>query len=79
MPDTPDLFDDEVSVKEEPQDAPQKHEPDDGVENILLHESASRDYLEYAVAVVKGRALPDIKDGKNLFSGECYTPCVSLA
>ncbi len=37
-------------------------EEDDG-ESILLHESASRDYLEYAVAVVKGRALPDVKDG----------------
>ncbi|GHU14054.1 DNA topoisomerase 4 subunit A [Betaproteobacteria bacterium] len=35
---------------------------DDGT-SVLLHESASRDYLEYAVAVVKGRALPDVKDG----------------
>ncbi|MCL2020616.1 MAG: DNA topoisomerase IV subunit A [Betaproteobacteria bacterium] len=32
-------------------------------ESVLLHESAARDYLEYAVAVVKGRALPDVKDG----------------
>jgi topoisomerase-4 subunit A len=31
---------------------------------VLLHESASRDYLEYAVAVVKGRALPDVRDGQ---------------
>jgi topoisomerase-4 subunit A len=37
-------------------------EEDDG-ESILLHESASRDYLEYAIAVVKGRALPDARDG----------------
>ena len=35
---------------------------DDG-ESVPLHESAARDYLEYAVAVVKGRALPDVKDG----------------
>ncbi|MDR1350381.1 MAG: DNA topoisomerase IV subunit A [Zoogloeaceae bacterium] len=35
---------------------------DDGA-CVLLHESASRDYLEYAIAVVKGRALPDVKDG----------------
>jgi topoisomerase-4 subunit A len=34
-----------------------------GGESILLHDSAARDYLEYAVAVVKGRALPDVKDG----------------
>jgi topoisomerase-4 subunit A len=36
---------------------------DDG-DSILLHETAARDYLEYAVAVVKGRALPDVKDGQ---------------
>ena len=36
---------------------------DDG-DSILLHESAARDYLEYAVAVVKGRALPDARDGQ---------------
>ncbi|MDR0737305.1 MAG: DNA topoisomerase IV subunit A [Zoogloeaceae bacterium] len=35
---------------------------DDGA-SVLLHESALRDYLEYAVAVVKGRALPNVKDG----------------
>ncbi|HPT50044.1 MAG TPA: DNA topoisomerase IV subunit A [Accumulibacter sp.] len=29
----------------------------------MLHDSAARDYLEYAIAVVKGRALPDVKDG----------------
>ncbi|MDR2506806.1 MAG: DNA topoisomerase IV subunit A [Candidatus Accumulibacter sp.] len=36
--------------------------PEDG--SVLLHESAARDYLEYAVAVVKGRALPDVRDGQ---------------
>jgi len=35
----------------------------DGDDSILLHDSAARDYLEYAIAVVKGRALPDVKDG----------------
>ncbi len=46
-----------------PPPAPEIIEEDDG-ESILLHESASRDYLEYAIAVVKGRALPDVKDGQ---------------
>ncbi|MDR2364362.1 MAG: DNA topoisomerase IV subunit A [Zoogloeaceae bacterium] len=59
---TPDLF-----ALPESQDAPpglvvHVQDGDDG-ESVLLHESASRDYLEYAVAVVKGRALPDVKDG----------------
>lgn len=38
--------------------------PSDGDGSILLHETAARDYLEYAIAVVKGRALPDVKDGQ---------------
>ncbi|MDR3158756.1 MAG: DNA topoisomerase IV subunit A [Zoogloeaceae bacterium] len=65
---TPDLF----AVPDSPQ-APgsppalpglpaRVQEGDDGA-SVLLHESALRDYLEYAVAVVKGRALPDVKDG----------------
>jgi len=37
--------------------------PGEDDESILLHDSAARDYLEYAIAVVKGRALPDVKDG----------------
>ncbi len=39
---------------------PVENDPD----SVLLHESAARDYLEYAVAVVKGRALPSVKDGQ---------------
>ncbi len=65
MPTTPDLFDDL------PADAPPPAPPaatlpavPDDDESVLLHESAARDYLEYAVAVVKGRALPDVKDGQ---------------
>ena len=37
---------------------------EDNGDSILLHETAARDYLEYAIAVVKGRALPDVKDGQ---------------
>ena len=67
MPTTPDLFD-----KLPPADAPPPAPPaalpetpeDEGGESILLHDSAARDYLEYAIAVVKGRALPDLKDGQ---------------
>ena len=58
MPTTIDLFDDSPSTANSSQPAP------DGIESIFLHESAARDYLEYAIAVVKGRALPDVKDGQ---------------
>ena len=69
MPSTPDLFDDlPVAAPPAPPDPPAPPAPaiatDDDGESILLHESASRDYLEYAIAVVKGRALPDVKDGQ---------------
>ncbi|WP_301101453.1 DNA topoisomerase IV subunit A [Propionivibrio sp.] len=66
MPTTPDLFDN-LPLAEVPPPPPvvlpETPDDDDG-ESILLHESASRDYLEYAIAVVKGRALPDVKDGQ---------------
>ncbi|MDR2624927.1 MAG: DNA topoisomerase IV subunit A [Zoogloeaceae bacterium] len=65
---TPDLF----AAPEPPQapgnppalpDLPARVRNGDDGESVLLHESALRDYLEYAVAVVKGRALPDVRDG----------------
>ncbi|WP_300449172.1 DNA topoisomerase IV subunit A [Accumulibacter sp.] len=57
---TPDLFAD--SPPPAPPAAPTAPLAEDD-DSILLHDSAARDYLEYAVAVVKGRALPDVKDG----------------
>jgi len=38
--------------------------PDDDGETLTLAEYAERAYLEYAVSVVKGRALPDVCDGQ---------------
>jgi topoisomerase-4 subunit A len=58
---TPDLFDDSGLVPPLPPGDGGEGEGDD--EGVFLHESAARDYLEYAVAVVKGRALPDVRDG----------------
>ncbi len=69
MPNTPDLFDD-LPLAEAPPPAPPAPPasvpvlPEDDGESILLHDSAAKDYLEYAIAVVKGRALPDVKDGQ---------------
>ena len=65
MPNTPDLFDDLLPpAPPTPPAVPEIIAAEDGDDSILLHESASRDYLEYAIAVVKGRALPDVKDGQ---------------
>jgi topoisomerase-4 subunit A len=37
--------------------------PSDGTDAVSLAEYAERAYLEYALSVVKGRALPDVCDG----------------
>jgi topoisomerase-4 subunit A len=37
--------------------------PSDGGEALTLATFAQRAYLDYAVSVVKGRALPDLADG----------------
>ena len=36
---------------------------------------AQRAYLEYALSVVKGRALPDVCDGQSRFSVASCMPC----
>src|SRR3981189_2063225 len=38
--------------------------PADGGESLTLATFAERAYLDYAVSVVKGRALPDVCDGQ---------------
>ncbi|MDR1162426.1 MAG: DNA topoisomerase IV subunit A, partial [Candidatus Accumulibacter sp.] len=62
MNDTPDLFDDLPLTNDTPKVPETTNATDD--DSVLLHKSAERDYLEYAIAVVKGRALPDIRDGQ---------------
>jgi topoisomerase IV subunit A len=42
----------------------QQNEPGDDVETLTLSTFAERAYLDYAVSVVKGRALPDVSDGQ---------------
>jgi topoisomerase-4 subunit A len=66
---TPDLFADLPANQQLPPAPPAvppsaaTQPPGEDDDSILLHDSAARDYLEYAIAVVKGRALPDVKDG----------------
>ena len=38
--------------------------PSDGGDSLVLSQYAERAYLEYALSVVKGRALPDVCDGQ---------------
>ncbi len=38
--------------------------PEDDGQRLTLARYAERAYLDYAVSVVKGRALPDVADGQ---------------
>ena len=38
--------------------------PEDDGDQLALGQYAQRAYLEYALSVVKGRALPDVADGQ---------------
>jgi topoisomerase-4 subunit A len=51
-----------MSMSQQPLDFVQP--PSDGGESLTLAHYAERAYLEYALSVVKGRALPDVCDGQ---------------
>jgi hypothetical protein len=44
------------------------------IENVDLQVEMARSYLDYAMSVIVGRALPDIRDG---FIAECFIPCMT--
>ena len=46
---------------------------------FLPADYAARRYLEYAMSVVTGRALPSATDGQNPSNGEFFTPCTDRA
>ena len=35
----------------------------DGIENVKIEDELSRDYIDYSMSVIVGRALPDVRDG----------------
>ena len=37
------------------------------LEDINIEESMSRDYIDYSMSVIVGRALPDARDGMKLY------------
>ena len=45
--------------------------------SISLQEEMQRSYLEYAMSVIVGRALPDARDGLSLYKEESYSRCMN--
>jgi topoisomerase IV subunit A len=62
MTQTPLSFDDQQPPPPPPPSPPMT-DPVDAADNLPLADYAQRAYLEYALSVVKGRALPDVCDG----------------
>ena len=42
---------------------------------ISINEEMKTSYLDYAMSVIIGRALPDIRDGKNRFTAAFFLRC----
>ncbi|MFZ4289046.1 DNA topoisomerase IV subunit A [Variovorax sp. HJSM1_2] len=61
-PEPPDDLSDGAAPPLPPQDLDDDGQDDDG--NLSLAQYAQNAYLEYALSVVKGRALPDVTDGQ---------------
>jgi len=53
-------------------------EDNDRIIQTDLRNEMSRSYLEYAMSVIVGRALPDARDGLNLFIEEFFMQCMNL-
>ena len=43
---------------------------------IFVQDEMSSSYLSYAMSVIVSRALPDVRDGWNLFTEELSTQCI---
>ena len=37
--------------------------PDNGIQSVNIEDEISKSYLDYAMSVIIGRALPDVRDG----------------
>jgi len=44
---------------------------------VSLEQEMRRSYLDYAMSVIVGRALPDVRDGLKPVTDACCLPCMS--
>ena len=44
---------------------------------VSLEDEMRKSYLDYAMSVIVGRALPDVRDGLKPVHAACFTPCTS--
>ena len=51
---------------------------DNNIKPISMYDEMSSSYLSYAMSVIISRALPDIRDGLNLFTEEFYMQCIKV-
>ena len=72
------------ALKESAADAPAIETSDDGdgpidnINPINIDDEMKSSYLEYAMSVIVGRALPDVRDWFNQFTDEYFIQCMNL-
>ena len=42
---------------------------------VNIEKELKQSYLDYAMSVIVGRALPDVRDGRNLSIGDVFSRC----
>ena len=47
------------------------------IKKVPIEEEVKSAYIDYAMSVIAGRAIPDVRDGLNRFKEEFYFLCMS--
>ena len=53
-------------------------ENNDYKDKVVIEDEMKKSYLDYAMSVIVSRALPDIRDGLSLYTGEFCTVCMMV-
>lgn len=51
--------------------------PSGVLEDVNIDVEMSRDYIDYSMSVIVGRALPDVRDGLKPVHRRCLLRCIS--
>ena len=55
------------------------HRAGDRIEPVDIQQEMQRSYIDYAMSVIVGRALPEVGTGSSRCTGACCTACTTPA
>ena len=65
-------------MSENNQDLIKNEKINSSVERVEIEDEMKKSYLDYAMSVIVSRALPDIRDGLNLYIEEYFIQCMMV-